>query len=189
MSDSVTRKIAALAHPVRRAMLERLARGSARVGELARPFALTSPAISNHLRVLEEADLIERRVAAQSRIISLRPEELLEVEGWLRALRTSWADSLQPADQDQDDGSADGGPDGSPPPELARIERRLQLLTRLDKLQASPPPQEARSSPHAPDPEPQQAPSPAPRRPVRLDQLAGTATEIDKAFERWSKRK
>ena len=85
---------AALADPTRRAILARLARGEAAVGELARPFAISLPAISRHLRVLERARLIERRVDAQWRMCRLRPGPLRAASHWIDHYRRFWEQSL-----------------------------------------------------------------------------------------------
>jgi DNA-binding transcriptional ArsR family regulator len=80
----------ALADPTRRAILARLARGDAIVGDLARPFAISLPAISRHLRVLERARLIERRVDAQWRVCRLRPQALRRAADWIDEYRRFW---------------------------------------------------------------------------------------------------
>ncbi|MDH3262991.1 MAG: metalloregulator ArsR/SmtB family transcription factor [Paracoccaceae bacterium] len=81
---------AALADPTRLALVERLMQGEATVAELARPFPLTQPAISRHLKVLEEAGLVETRVAGPARPRRLRPEALAEAAGFLDRLRALW---------------------------------------------------------------------------------------------------
>jgi DNA-binding transcriptional ArsR family regulator len=93
--DAISQTFAALSDPTRRAILERLARGEASAGELAQPFAISQPAISRHLRVLEEARLIERRVDAQRRICRLNPDGLRAVASWIDAHRTFWEDGLE----------------------------------------------------------------------------------------------
>ena len=85
---------AALADPTRRAILARLARGDAVVGDLARPFSISLPAVSRHLRVLERARLIERRVDAQWRICRLRPQPLRSVASWIEEYRRNWEQRL-----------------------------------------------------------------------------------------------
>jgi DNA-binding transcriptional ArsR family regulator len=92
--DDLSATFAALADPTRRAILERLAQGETTVGELAQPFAISAPAISRHLRVLESAGLIERRVEAQWRPCCLRGEALREAAGWLERYRAFWEESL-----------------------------------------------------------------------------------------------
>ena len=72
----------ALADPTRRAILARLAKGERSVNELARPFAMSLPAISRHLKVLERAGLISRGRDAQYRPCTLNPKPLREVSGW-----------------------------------------------------------------------------------------------------------
>ncbi|WP_299845469.1 metalloregulator ArsR/SmtB family transcription factor [uncultured Paracoccus sp.] len=75
-------RLTALADPTRRALIERLALGEATVAELARPFAISQPAISRHLKVLEEAGLIETRVAGTSRPRRLRAQAFAETADW-----------------------------------------------------------------------------------------------------------
>lgn len=89
---------AALADPTRRAILERLAAGEASVGELAEPFALSLPAVSKHLKVLERAQLIERRKAAQWRRCRLRPERLQAAATWIGQYERFWSESLDRLD-------------------------------------------------------------------------------------------
>lgn len=82
---------AALADPTRRAILARLARGEATVMELARPFALSQPAVSRHIKVLETAGLIERRVEGTRRPCRLNRAALAELEDWLTLVGRSMA--------------------------------------------------------------------------------------------------
>jgi DNA-binding transcriptional ArsR family regulator len=81
----------ALADPTRRALLARLALGEETVMELARPFDMTQPAISRHLRVLEEAGLIVRRVDGAKRPARLAPGAIAEIDQWLGMLRKALA--------------------------------------------------------------------------------------------------
>ncbi|MBL9020861.1 MAG: winged helix-turn-helix transcriptional regulator [Myxococcales bacterium] len=81
---------AALGDPTRRAIVERLASGEATVLELAAPFDVSLPAISRHLRVLEEAGLITRGRDAQRRPCRLRPEALEQVSAWAEHTRQAW---------------------------------------------------------------------------------------------------
>ncbi len=81
---------AALADPTRRAILSRLAAGEATVMELARPFALSQPAISKHLKVLERAGLISRGRDAQRRPCRLEAGRLAEANAWLETYRRHW---------------------------------------------------------------------------------------------------
>jgi DNA-binding transcriptional ArsR family regulator len=89
---------AALADPTRRAILARLAAGEASVGELAAPFAMSQPAVSKHLRVLERAGLISRGRAAQRRPCRLEAPALRVATDWLDALRRHWEESYQRLD-------------------------------------------------------------------------------------------
>ncbi len=84
----------ALADPTRRAILQRLTRGPASVGELAAPFDISLPAISRHLKVLERAALIIRHKDAQRRRIELNPKSLQAATEWLGEYRTYWEESL-----------------------------------------------------------------------------------------------
>lgn len=81
----------ALADPTRRALLARLARGEATVLELAKPFDMTQPAISRHLKVLEGAGLIVRRVEGTKRPCRLAPTAITEIDQWLGLLRDALA--------------------------------------------------------------------------------------------------
>src|SRR5260370_35650842 len=81
----------ALADPTRRAILARLASGEATVMELAEPFAVTQPAISRHLKVLEGAGLIVRRVEGTKRPCRLAPDGIAEIDQWLAMLRDALA--------------------------------------------------------------------------------------------------
>jgi len=94
MYDSLDSKFAALADPTRRAILARLALGEATVGELARPFAISQPAISKHLRVLEKAGLIDKGQAAQSRPRRLNAAALKEATDWIARVDNLWRDSF-----------------------------------------------------------------------------------------------
>jgi DNA-binding transcriptional ArsR family regulator len=85
---------AALADPTRRAILARLASGAASVNELAEPFAMTQPAISKHLKVLEHAGLISRDREAQRRPSRLEPRRLAEASAWLQQYREFWEASF-----------------------------------------------------------------------------------------------
>ena len=89
---------AALADPTRRAILARLARGDASVMELAEPFAMTQPAISKHLKVLETARLISRGRDAQRRPCRLNAKPLAEADRWLEGYRKFWEESFERLD-------------------------------------------------------------------------------------------
>ncbi len=89
---------AALADPTRRAIIARLASGEASVNELAEPFAMSQPAISKHLKVLERAGLISRSQDAQRRPRKLEPKPLAEATVWLERYRRFWEGSFQHLD-------------------------------------------------------------------------------------------
>jgi DNA-binding transcriptional ArsR family regulator len=80
----------ALADPTRRAMLGRLARGECTVTDLARPFAISLPAVSKHLKVLERAGLVDRRIEGRVHHCRLRPKPLEDATEWLMAQRAYW---------------------------------------------------------------------------------------------------
>jgi DNA-binding transcriptional ArsR family regulator len=92
--DPLSATFGALADPTRRAILARLASSEASVTELARPFAMSLPAVSKHLKVLERAGLVTRGRAAQWRPCRLAPTPLKEATGWLEAYRPFWDESL-----------------------------------------------------------------------------------------------
>ncbi len=88
--DALSQTFSALADPTRRGIVARLAMGEATVSELAKPFDISGPAISRHLRVLEAAQLIERRVDARWRVCSLRRDRLAEAQKWIGEVRQFW---------------------------------------------------------------------------------------------------
>ncbi|HKI98808.1 MAG TPA: metalloregulator ArsR/SmtB family transcription factor [bacterium] len=93
-SDPLTTTFAALADPTRRAILVRLASGEATVMELAAPFAISQPAISRHLKVLERAGLISRGRDAQRRPCRLKAGPLLEAADWAQHYARAWEERL-----------------------------------------------------------------------------------------------
>lgn len=93
-TDPVSKAFAALADPTRRAILERLAAGEAGVVELAEASALTQPAITKHLKVLESAGLIGRAREGQRRPARLQLEGLAPVDDWLRRAHDEWSGRL-----------------------------------------------------------------------------------------------
>jgi DNA-binding transcriptional ArsR family regulator len=96
--DPISATFAALADPTRRAILARLAAGEASVAELARPFTMSGPAITKHLKVLERAGLISRGRTAQQRPARLEPQALQAVSEWLDAYRRFWDGRLDALD-------------------------------------------------------------------------------------------
>src|SRR5919205_2943823 len=89
-ADALSLTFGALADPTRRAILTRLADGEATVGELAEPFAMSLPAISRHLKVLERAGLITRSREAQWRRSRLQAEPLDEAVEWMQSRKQTW---------------------------------------------------------------------------------------------------
>ena len=97
-TDPLSTKFAALADPTRRAILARLALGETSVTELAKPFAMSMPAISKHLKVLERAGLITRAREAQMRPCKIAPSALKDVNGWLEDYRKLWEERFDRLD-------------------------------------------------------------------------------------------
>jgi DNA-binding transcriptional ArsR family regulator len=88
-------KFAALADPTRRAIVERLiTAGELSVGDVAAPFAISGPAITRHLQVLERAGLIERRIEQQWRFVRVRADALASVESWLSRQQRHWTAAI-----------------------------------------------------------------------------------------------
>src|SRR5437899_5096569 len=102
-SQRLDATFAALADPTRRAILARLASGQATVTQLAKPFAMTQPAISKHLKVLERAGLISRGRDAQRRPRRIEAKPLADASGWLENYRQFWEGSFQRLDALLDD--------------------------------------------------------------------------------------
>ncbi len=90
VSDPLSLVFAALADPTRREILSRLSQGSATVGEVAEPFAMSAPAISQHLKVLERAGLVTRTAHAQWRTLSMQAEPLDHASAWVEKHRREW---------------------------------------------------------------------------------------------------
>lgn len=120
-ADHLSAAFAALADPTRRAILARLAEGETSVGDLVKPFSISGPAISRHLRVLENAKLIERKVDAQWRICKLNAPGLRAPSDWLQQYREFWEQSLDRLVEVLE--SADGHPARrtGPAPEVSRV--------------------------------------------------------------------
>jgi DNA-binding transcriptional ArsR family regulator len=96
--DPLSATFAALADPTRRAILARLAGGELSVNELAKPFAISGPAVSKHLKVLERAGLITRGREAQRRPCRLAPRALQSIDAWLADYRRLWEQRLDRLD-------------------------------------------------------------------------------------------
>jgi DNA-binding transcriptional ArsR family regulator len=97
--DNLSRFFGALADPTRRAILARLSRGDAGVQEIAKPFRMTLPAISKHLKVLEKAKLIRRGKDAQWRPCALEAAPLRDVSDWIGEYRQFWEESFDRLDE------------------------------------------------------------------------------------------
>ena len=89
---------AALADPTRRRILELLGDGELEAGAIAARFPISRPAVSRHLRVLREADLVDVRVDAQRRVYHLRPERFAQMDDWLSRYRRFWTNHLDALD-------------------------------------------------------------------------------------------
>ncbi len=96
--DELTRVFSALADPTRRSILARLAEGDASVAELAEPFAMSQPAVSKHLKVLEGAGLISRSRVATARYSHLEARALKEADAWMQRYKRYWNDSFDRLD-------------------------------------------------------------------------------------------
>lgn len=97
-TDPLSNVMSALADPTRRGMLAHLATGEATVGELARPYDMSMAAVSKHLKVLENAGLVEQGRNAQYRPRKLNPEPLKQIDVWLAAYRQLWEERLDRLD-------------------------------------------------------------------------------------------
>ena len=80
----------ALAHPLRREIVERLSSGAATVGEVTRDFGVSKPTSSRHLKVLEEAGVVSRAIDGRTHRLALRPEALAEASDWIESQRERW---------------------------------------------------------------------------------------------------
>jgi DNA-binding transcriptional ArsR family regulator len=105
-ADPLDRVFQALADPTRRAMVERLSGGAASVSELARPFAMSLPAVVQHVQVLEAAGLVSTQKVGRVRVCSVAPDSLRGAEAWMQERRSVWEarldrlDALLAADDD-----------------------------------------------------------------------------------------
>jgi len=95
---SLDRVFQALADPTRRAMLRRLAKSERSIGELAAPFSMTFAAASKHVKVLERAKLVRRRIEGRSHFCRLEPAPLAAADGWLRFYERFWTEQLDALD-------------------------------------------------------------------------------------------
>jgi DNA-binding transcriptional ArsR family regulator len=98
-TDRLSEAFAALAHPARREILARLTTGQKTVTELAEPFDMTMPAVSKHLKVLEQANLIERTRKAQYRPCHLNAEPLRDIDNWMEQYRRFFEEGFDRLDE------------------------------------------------------------------------------------------
>jgi DNA-binding transcriptional ArsR family regulator len=88
--SNLDQTLVALADPTRRAILQRLSQGEARVTEIARPFAISLNSVSKHIRVLERAQLVRRRRSGREHLMSFNPKPLDQALAWIEAQRAFW---------------------------------------------------------------------------------------------------
>ena len=93
-SPRLSTTFAALADPTRRVILERLSRGEATPGELARPLRISWPAVTRHLRVLERAGLLQRRRSGRNHVLTLEPKPMKQAGAWIATYRRFWEGSF-----------------------------------------------------------------------------------------------
>ncbi len=136
-TDPLSAAFSALADPTRRAILARLAQGETSVGDLVKPFAISGPAISRHLRVLENARLIERKVEAQWRICRINPPGLRVANDWLSQYRGFWEQSLDRLVEVLEHAGGDA-PSTAPASPATKLPRRTPGLKRRPKASRAP---------------------------------------------------
>lgn len=106
---SLDQTLMALADPTRRAILQRLSQGEARVTELAHPFDMSLNAVSKHIRILERADLVRRRTAGREHFLSFNRQRLDEVANWIETQRAAWnarLDALEALLREEDEAAS-----------------------------------------------------------------------------------
>ncbi len=106
--DPLSATLSALSDPTRRALVARLSRGACNVGELAKPFDISLPAISKHLGVLEDAGLVRREKLGRVRRCRLEPEPLKTAASWLLSQQSFWENNLDSLARFLDQGPAPG---------------------------------------------------------------------------------
>src|SRR5882757_7980195 len=100
----------ALADPTRRAILQRLSKGEARVTELAQPFAISLNSVSKHIRMLERARLVRRRRAGREHFLSFNPQPLDAAANWIETQRAFWTTRLDALERELEKDDAEHGP-------------------------------------------------------------------------------
>ena len=97
-SENLDHTLVALADPTRRAILRRLARGEARITDLADPFDISFNSVSKHIKLLERAALVERRKVGREYILKFKPKPLTDVQAWISKQQAFWGASLRAMD-------------------------------------------------------------------------------------------
>ena len=97
-SENLDHTLVALADPTRRAILRRLARGEARITDLAEPFDISFNSVSKHIKLLERAALVERRKVGREYILQFKPKPLSDVQAWISKQQAFWGATLQAMD-------------------------------------------------------------------------------------------
>jgi DNA-binding transcriptional ArsR family regulator len=125
--DQLDRAFGALADPTRRAILARLTRGDAGVLDVAEPFPMSQPAVTKHLRVLEEAGLISRHRLSRQRMCHLEPQRLRQLSDWVGSYREFWEESFERLDElleelQESEGATPGRPATAENPRKQKIE-------------------------------------------------------------------
>jgi len=106
-TENLDHTLIALADPTRRAILRRLARGEARITDLAEPFDISFNSVSKHIKLLERADLVARRKVGREYILQFKPKPLNEVQAWIAKQQAFWTASLKAIDdmlREEDEG-------------------------------------------------------------------------------------
>ncbi|URI10698.1 metalloregulator ArsR/SmtB family transcription factor [Aquincola tertiaricarbonis] len=125
-TDLLDHTMTALADATRRAILRRLARGEARVTELAAPFAISLNSVSKHIRILERAQLVQRRVVGREHLLSFNPAPLAEAGAWIHEQQAFWSQRLDALEAAllAEDASAAAASAPAPAPEPVRKKAR-----------------------------------------------------------------
>lgn len=114
MNDLLSDTMSALAHPTRRAILERLMHGEERITDLAAPFDMSLNAVSKHIQVLEKAGLVRRRRVWREHRVSFDPSPLEDAAAWIEQRRTFWSERLEALDTVLEEAATDPSNDRSP---------------------------------------------------------------------------
>jgi DNA-binding transcriptional ArsR family regulator len=125
------RAFGALADPTRRAILARLTRGDAGVLDVAEPFPMSQPAITKHLRVLEEAGLISRHRLARQRMCHLEPQRLRQLSDWVGSYREFWEESFERLDELLEE--LQGSKGDTPGPDATAVKPRDQIINSTNE--------------------------------------------------------